>query len=119
MELKRLDRYFFLQTFGDGKPHTWNEVVWFCIVRRGQKPNQVFSFIQNTIINHRLVRRVGNYSEYKLDSYIITDKGDVCLRDEQIARHGDYTFYKNFDRTVHGKWGIDKFAPLPKGYVKG
>ncbi len=48
----------------------------------------------------------------KMDSFIITYKGDQCLRDEQITRHGDYLYYKNFDRTVDGKWGINKFKPL-------
>lgn len=34
--------------------------------------------------------------------YQITEKGDACLRAEQIQRDGDYSFYKNFDRTLDG-----------------
>ena len=33
-------------------------------------------------------------------SYKISPKGDECLRMEQIARAGDYSFYHNFDGTV-------------------
>lgn len=32
--------------------------------------------------------------------YKISEKGDSCLRDEQIERAGDYSFYKNFDRSL-------------------
>lgn len=116
MQLKRLERYYFLQIFGDGKEHTWNEVAWFCIVRLNLKPVQVIPFVQNMIINHRLIRRISRTSEFKQDSYMITERGDECLRLEQIARDGDYTYYKFFDRTESGPWGLDKFAPLPPGY---
>jgi hypothetical protein len=116
MQLKRIDRYLLLQIFGDGKPHSWNEVVWFCIVRLNLKPKQISPFLQNAVINHQLIKRVGFTSDLKGDSFIITTKGDECLRDEQIARDGDYTYYKFFDRTVDGEWGVNKFAPIPKKY---
>lgn len=114
MQLKRLDRYHFLQIFGDAKPHSWTEVGWFCLVRMNLKPKEVIPFVQNIVINHGLIKRLNKYEEFKMDSFIITTKGDQCLREEQIARQGDYTFYKYFDRTVKGKWGLDRFAPLTK-----
>ena len=52
MQFKRLDRYKLLQIFGDAKPHTWNEVVWFCMVRMEMKAPQIMKFLHSATINH-------------------------------------------------------------------
>lgn len=49
--------------------------------------------------------------------YIITPLGDSCLREEQIARDGDPSYYKYFDRSLTGENGLNKYAPLPN-YIK-
>jgi hypothetical protein len=52
-------------------------------------------------------------------NYKITSKGDECLRMEQIARDGDYSYYKYYNRKAHRgndivDHSLDHFAPLPE-----
>lgn len=133
--MTRIQRYKFLQIFGDAKPHNWFEVIFLGCqhlkIRQVDFEPKIFKkaladgIIYQTDNAETLARKqVGEqiktgiwvgpaWQEY---DYIISPKGDECLRNEQIARDGDYSYYKNFDRTLHGKWGTDHFAPLPNGY---
>lgn len=133
--MTRIQRYKFLQIFGDGKPHSWYEVINLGVrllkVHQYTFENDIFTkalsdgLIYRTDTPETLATKAkqeqhtsgyflgNNWTDY---DYTITPKGDECLRNEQIARDGDYSYYRNYDRTVHGKYGVDHFAPLPPGF---
>jgi hypothetical protein len=130
--MKRIERFKFLQIFGDGKPHNWFEIVFLGVnflkvhqftfekifkqaldcnlIRRVETP-EVKSWLAR-MADHKKGIFVGpSWQDYE---YIITETGDQCLREEQIQRAGDHDYYSSFDRTIEGKNGLDRFAPLPK-----
>jgi len=117
MRLSRINRFKILQIFGDGKPHNWFEVINFG-VRLLQIHQYKFEALFNRCLEYQLIRREWKACVDKDDDFSITPRGDECLREEQIARDGDYLYYKHFDRTIKGKWGLDHFAPIPKKYRK-
>jgi hypothetical protein len=132
MELTRQDRFSLLQLFADGKAHTWWETINLRV--RFLKVHQFkFEALFQKSIEDGLIRREENpltlalrnhkptdgcivaYLVEKEDwNYIITEKGDNAFREEKIKRDGDTWFYKNYDRSVDGKFGVNKYAPLPK-----
>jgi len=111
--MRRLERFKFLQVFGDGNPHNWFEVIFLGVQFLKVKQDHFENLFKRALENN-LIRRQFKNSTWNGDEYLITPRGDLCLREEQIARAGNYSYYKNYDRTVHGKWGVDHFAPLPK-----
>lgn len=117
MPLKRLDRYKILQIFGDGNPHNWFEVINLG-VRHLKLHQYKFEKLFKRCMEYNLIKREWRAYANKDDYYTITPKGDECLRGEAIARAGDVSYYKYFDRSIKGKWGLDKFAPIPNGYKR-
>ena len=131
--MKRIERYKFLQIFGDDKPHNWFEVVFLGV--NFLKVHQfTFEKHMKQALADGLIRRVATPEilvilakmeehkkgffvgpDWKQYDYRITPLGDECLRGEQISRAGDHDYYSNFDRSIDGKDGLDRFAPLPKG----
>ena len=109
----RLERFKILQLFGDGQPHDWFNTV-FLGVKYLDVNQTEFERLFKRALENSLVRRVYKAAHWKDDNYIIAERGEECLRDEQIARGGDVEYYKKYDRSVHGKYGVDHFAPLPK-----
>lgn len=132
--MTRLQRFKFLQVFGDGNKHSWFNVVWlgvqFLKVRQS-----AFENMFKEALAYDLIRRVPT-DEVRADlvkmadhktgifvgldwtryEYVIAPKGDECLRNEQIAREGDVSYYKYYDRSLEGANGLQKYAPIPKGY---
>lgn len=131
--MKRVERFKFLQIFGDGKSHNWFEVI-FLGVQFLKVHQTYFERLFKTALSYDLIRRVStpavelrlreganhttgiwigpSWMDYE---YVISPRGDACLREEQIARDGDVPYYSQFDRTIDGQHGLDHFAPLPKG----
>lgn len=133
--MTRIQRYKFLQIFGDAKPHNWFEVIFLGCqhlkIRQVDFEPKIFKkaladgLIRQVDTDKTILRKsqalehkegIFIISQWQDFDYQITELGDECLRNEQIARDGDYTYYKKFDRTLHGQWGTDHFAPLPNGY---
>lgn len=125
--------FSFLCLFGDGKPQTWWSIVYLGTI--SLKVHQYkFEKLFKRMLEYGLIYRVSNdriktFSKDKLEAksefwvgpswkdydYRITEKGDACLRDTQIRRGGDYSYYKYFDRSISGKHGVNKYAPIEKG----
>lgn len=121
-------RFRFLSIFGDGQQHPWVEVI-----QLGQYYVDPKNVVSHRVVTRHLKRALEDGLISRLDNdrtklerlngfyvleprefdYKITEKGDACIRAEQIARGGDYRYYKYYDRSVHGSWGADKFAKVP------
>ena len=112
--MRRLERFKFLQLFGDGQPHDWFNTIFLGVKYLNVHQNK-FEKLFKSALENGLVRRVYKAAQCKDDQYIIAERGEECLREEQIARGGNYEYYKKYDRSVHGQYGVDHFAPLPKG----
>lgn len=112
--MRRLERFRLLQLFGDGKPHDWFNTVFLGVTHLKVHQDEFESLFKRTLENG-LVRRMYNKANWKDDDYILAPRGEGCLREEQIDRGGDYEYYKKYDRSIHGQYGVDHFAPLPKG----
>jgi hypothetical protein len=94
------------------EPHIFKQALADGIIQRVDSKETIIIHAQ--MAEHKSGLFVGpGWMQY---DYKITGKGDECLRNEQIARDGDYSYYKKYDRTVHGKYGVDHFAPLPNGF---
>jgi hypothetical protein len=111
--MRRIERYKLLQIFGDGQPHNWFEVINLGVRFLKIHQYDFESLFQQAIIDNGLIVRCSNHNFYKDDDYKITPKGDSCLREEQIARDGDYSYYKHYDRTIDGQYGANHYSPLP------
>jgi hypothetical protein len=117
--MTRLERYNLLCIFGDGRAHTYVNVI-FLGVGSMKIPQYKFEKILSRALEYGLVKRVDSVDsvalrtrkQYVIDpacfDFQITSKGDEILRLEQIERKGDYNWYKNFDRTDAAR---DKFSP--------
>ncbi len=133
--MTRIQRYKFLQIFGDALPHSYFEVIFLgCQHLKLKQKHFEPKIFKKALADGLIVQVHSDYTRSEADlmekhdsgffvgpdwtrfDYKITPKGDECLRNEQIARDGDYSYYRNFDRTLHGQWGTDHFAPLPNGY---
>jgi len=133
--MNRIQRFKFLSLFGDGLEHHWFEVIFlgcqYLKIRQKQFEKEIFEralaygFIRRIetpeivtrrdIVQGRMgIQYIASWEDY---NYKITPIGDAILRDEQISRDGDVPFYQNYDRTLHGEYGLDRYAPLPK-YLK-
>jgi hypothetical protein len=113
----RIQRYKLLQIFGDGKPHNWFEVIFFG-VQFLKVRQSFFEKLFTRALEYGLLVRLGQASNTKDDNYQITAKGDECLRGEQMSRAGDPSYYKYFDRSIDGAFGLNHYAPLAKGLKK-
>lgn len=132
--MTRIQRFKFLQVFGDGNPHNWYEVIFLGV--QFLKIHQAkFEVVFKTALADGIIRRVET-KETKAEhakmadhesgifvgpdwtryEYVITPSGDECLRNEQIKREGDVSYYKYYDRSLTGQNGLQKYAPLPNGY---
>jgi hypothetical protein len=128
--MKRIERYYFLSIFGGGKPIDYVSLIQIGTLHFANPANrkdiwigsktfsnaktfqQVFEYMLHEALEYGLVRRVENEKirlirlqpEYQISpmdwDYQITNRGDECLRNEQIERAGDVFYYKNFDRTL-------------------
>lgn len=133
--MTREERFKFLSIFGDGQPHDWFNVV-FLGVQYLDVHQKTFEQFFRQALEDQLIQKVETekvriekrFAENKNEglayiigweeySYKIDAKGDTCLRREQISREGDYSYYKDFDRSLTGSHGLDHFAPLPD-YLK-
>lgn len=113
--MTRIHRYKFLGIFGDGKSHSWFEVVNLG-VRHLRVHQTDFEKIFRTAIEYSWIRRDGRACHFQDDTFSILPLGDQCLREEQIARAGDPSYYKYFDRSIDGANGLNKYAPIQNGY---
>ena len=127
--MRRIQRFHVLSVFGDMKPHNYNDAIMIGSLHisnpanrmeiwPGQKiskniyASQVFEAMVKKLMEDGLLKRVETNEirmarlnkEYMIDArdwnIQITEKGRDCLGMEQIARSGDYSFYKNFDGTT-------------------
>jgi len=128
--MRRIQRYHVLSVFGDMKPHNYNHAIMIGSlhisnpvnrmeiwpgqkIQRNKYVSEVFEGMINKLMEDGLLQRVENEHIRKIrldESYQIsprdwdiqlTQKGRDCLGMEQIARSGDYSFYKNFDGTTN------------------
>lgn len=131
---KRQNIFNLLCLFGDDKPHFWLEVVNLGtrlfvdipIQNKQCKTHQVkfeiflqkateYNIIEMIPTEYIIKQRTKNSYMISKEDYLykLSTKGDRLLRQEQAEREADRSFYYNmFDRTVDGKFGVDKFAPL-------
>lgn len=114
--MSREQRFKFLSLFGDAKPYNWFRVVFFGVKYLKVSQAQFERWLQRSIVDDGLVKRVGKAANYKDDDYIITAKGDECLRNEQISRGGDYSYFKTFDRTPKS---AERLAPVLNKFMNG
>ena len=106
--MNNIHHFKFLSLFGDGKPHGWFETI-FLGVKYLKVHQYHFEKLFKKCLSYNLVYRLYERSNWKDDKYCITKRGDNSLRDEQIRRHGDYDYYKNFDRTIES---AEKITPM-------
>lgn len=111
--MRRLERFKILQLFADGKSHNWFENI-FLGVKYLKVHQDEFESLFKRALENGIVCRTYDRAHWKDDNYKITTIGEECFRAEQIMRGGDYNFYKHYDRSVSGTYGVDHFAPLPK-----
>ena len=127
--MKRIERYYFLSIFGGGKPIDYISLIQIGTLHFANPQNrkdiyigsktfsdaktyqQVFEQMLHEALEYELVKRVENdrirllrlQPEYQISpmdwDYQITKRGDECLRNEQIERAGDVSYYKLFERT--------------------
>lgn len=118
-------RFKFVSLFGDGQPHPPMEQIRFSAVLFKVPLRQAEKIILNGLRDGFIewaetdrIRNIKASGDYVIPWFyynlIISKKGDECLRMEQIARGGDYSYYKNYDRSIHGDHGVSKYAPTPK-----
>lgn len=133
--MTRIQRFKFLQIFGDGNRHNWFEIVFLGV--QFLKVHQIIfeRDIFKKALEGGIIRRVETEKVKTTNAkmaehtkgiflgpswmdydYVITPLGDECLRGEQIKREGDPSYYKYYDRSINGANGLNKYAPLPKGY---
>lgn len=123
--MKREVRFKFVSLFGDGQPHPPMEQIRFASVlfkvSLVEAQKLIFKGLHEGLIQWqdtdriRKIRSTGDYViPWFFHDLVISKKGDECLRMEQIARGGDYSYYKNYDRSIHGAHGVQKYAPGPK-----
>jgi len=132
--MTRKERFKLLQLFGDRKSHTWFNIIFLGVNHLKVKQSYFEDKIFVKAMQDGLIRRIENkYTTgtraypskdgigyaltWKQFDYILTDRGDECLREELLARE-ESDFTRNFDRSVSGKYGLDRYAPLPKGLEK-
>jgi len=129
---KREPIFNLLCIFGDGQSHEWLEVINLgtrlflsTLAAKKYKTHQAkFEDFFKKAVNYGLVdkietdyiRTIKAQRTYQLDEkdylYKISAKGDHLLRLEQASRTGDYSYFQNYDRTLDGKYGMDRYAPL-------
>jgi hypothetical protein len=129
---KRYSIFQLLCLFGDDKPHGWVETInlgtrLFVNYPAGKfKTHQAkFEAFLQKAIEYGIIdmtptdyiinaRKQTRYMISKEDyNYKLSKKGDELLRQEQAERESDKAFYyRQFDRTVEGKFGADYFSPL-------
>lgn len=133
----RTERFKFLQLFGDRQPHPWFNIIFLGVnhlkVRQSYFEDKIFnramqdglikridsqetSAIQNNSINSK--EGVAYGITWRQFYYVLTDRGDSCLRDELLEREGESDFTRNYDRSISGNYGLNRYAPLPKGLEK-
>ncbi|MGH7974774.1 MAG: hypothetical protein ACREBR_04565 [bacterium] len=133
----RIQRYHALSVFGDMKIHNYahavgigalhfanpvnRQEIWgYRRIKKNLYYTDFFEGLMKELMNNGLLKLIENDEVRKLrrqDFYVIsprdydvqlTDKGRECLGMEQIARSGDYSFYKNFDGTLNS---VNKLNP--------
>lgn len=139
IQWKRENIFNLLCIFGDNKPHEWMEVInlgtrLFVNIPINTKHHAThqakFEEFFKKAVNYGLVNKLSTkyiqtiktQNSYQLDEkdyvYKLSAKGDRLLRQEQAERTADGFYYNMFDRSVDGKFGIDRFAPLtPTDYT--
>jgi hypothetical protein len=115
MQLTRIRQYQILAIFGSGQPRSWVNTIWLGVGSM-QIPQWEFEKLLNRCMEYGLIKRIDSVDSAKLrqfNEYVIsapsydfqiTEKGDQCLRNEQISRGGDSFYYKGFDRTASDKY---------------
>src|ERR1035437_9350396 len=127
--MRRIQRYHTLAVLGDLKPHSYIQVIHIGTLHIANPLNRseiwgseripktkyatdVFELWLKKLINDGLIvmlendriKRIRIQEEYQIASQDydlqLTEKGRDCLAMEQIARAGDYTFYKKYDGTL-------------------
>ena len=127
--MRRIQRYHSLAVLGDLKPHPYDQVVAIGSLHISNPVNRseiwgservpknlystdVFESWLKKLINDGLImfvetdhiKELRTRKEYMISprdyQLQLTQKGRDCLAMEQIARSGDYSFYKNFDGTI-------------------
>jgi len=98
-----------LAIFGDKKPHSYGEFVFFNFNLHRYKLKESDELLRK-MHERGWVKRLMNNPDTCMDDFQLTDQGDLALREEQIRRGGDYRWYHYFDRSPSGakKWGNDK-----------
>ena len=135
--MKRKERFKFLQLFGDKQTHDYFNIVFLGVTHLKMRQSYFEDKIFKKALLHGLISRVDNKSTLAIKNnffnpkegvayaitwqqfdYILTDLGDKCLREELLEREGESDFTRNFDRSTEGKYGLDRYAPIPKGLQK-
>src|SRR5579863_8078368 len=139
--MRRIQRYHALTVLGDLKPHPYVQVIHIGTLHIANPLNRseiwgseripktkyvtdVFAGWVKELVNNDLVKFVETEKikqirlqpEYQIanEDYDLqlTAKGRDCLAMEQIARDGDYSYYKNFQGT------LDSAAKINPGLFK-
>jgi len=134
--MTRTERFKFLQLVGDRKPHDWFNVIFLGVNHLKMKQSN-FEKLFKKALSCGLIKKIDNrftlatknnslnskqgiaYSlTWEQYDYILTDRGDACLREELLEREGESDYTRHFNRSTDGKYGLDRYAPLPKGLTK-
>ena len=132
--MTRKERFKLLQLFGDRKSHDWFNIIFLGVTHLKMRQSYFEDRVFKQAIQDGLIRRIDtrNIRAIRLNpskegiayaitwsqfDYILTDRGDACLREELLERE-ESDFTRNFDRSISGKNGLNKYAPLPNGLEK-
>ena len=107
------DTYRLLSLFGDAAEHSFfNTVKMGCILLKVSE-RKLEKLFKEKLLASGWVRRCHKSWSPRLDYYQLTKKGDACFREVQVWRvtrsgHTDDTLnhFRNFDRSVDGKYGV-------------
>lgn len=108
--LSRPQRGKLLSLLGGGKEYAWQEIMVLGASVLGCSRERMNEYMRQLVVDHALVRRAEKAPTLAKDFLTLTKKGDECLRNEMIARGGDYMYYKHFNRQAHGDgYSMDYF----------
>lgn len=100
--------------FGDGKPHSFFEIVLLGRVLLKTTDRKLEKLFKRHLLENGWVRRCWKSYEPRLDFYEFTPKGDLLFREVQIWRitregHTDDTIrhFRHFNRELNGKYGVE------------
>ena len=89
------NEFHFLQTLGDGKVHSFQEIEYLNRSRL-KIDSESYILMIRKLLEYNWVKRKDTRINLERDQLKLTRKGDHALRDESIAHGRDATWFKTF-----------------------